>query len=125
MFSSKEIGKYGENLAINYLKNKGYKILERNYKKRWIGEIDIIALKNKVIVFFEVKTLIKSENSKNLPEDSINYFKRKKLIKTAKFYLLEKKYFSESEWQIDVVAIELDIKGNLLDLRHIEKAISG
>lgn len=120
MISSKEIGKIGENLAVEHLKHRNYKILERNYKKRWLGEIDIIAQKSGILIFVEVKALIKS---KNLPEDSINYFKKQKLIKTAKFYLMEKKISSNIKWQIDVIAIDLDEEGKLLDLRHIENAI--
>lgn len=120
MISSKEIGKIGENLAVEHLKHRNYKILERNYKKRWLGEIDIIAQKSGILIFVEVKALIKS---KNLPEDSINYFKKQKLIKTAKFYLMEKKILSNIKWQIDVIAIDLDEEGKLLDLRHIENAI--
>lgn len=120
MISSKEIGKIGENLAVEHLKHRNYKILERNYKKRWLGEIDIIAQKSGILIFVEVKALIKS---KNLPEDSINYFKKQKLIKIAKFYLMEKKILSNIKWQIDVIAIDLDEEGKLLDLRHIENAI--
>lgn len=120
MISSKEIGKIGENLAVEHLKHRNYKILERNYKKRWLGEIDIIAQKSGILIFVEVKALIKS---KNLPEDSINYFKKQKLIKTAKFYLMEKKISSNIKWQIDIIAIDLDEEGKLLDLRHIENAI--
>lgn len=123
MFSSKDIGKIGEDLAENYLKNRGYKILERNYKKHLGGEIDIIAQKNKTLIFVEVKTLLQSENAKFLPEDNINYFKKKKLIKTAKLYLFQNRISPETEWQIDVIAIELDDNGKMLDLRHIEKAV--
>ena len=45
----------GEDIAVNYLKKKGYKIIERNFRKGY-GEIDIIALKKNVLVFVEVKT---------------------------------------------------------------------
>jgi len=62
MSDNKKIGKLGEDIGVKYLKNKGYKILDRNFEKRVVsmkfGEIDIIAKKDKTIIFCEVKTLI-------------------------------------------------------------------
>ena len=55
MFRNKEIGKLGEEIATQYLRNKGYKILDRNFMCRQ-GEIDIVAHTKKELVFVEVKT---------------------------------------------------------------------
>ncbi|MFA5995966.1 MAG: YraN family protein [Patescibacteria group bacterium] len=55
MYQQHQTGHDGEHLATNYLKEKGYNILDTNFFVRW-GEIDIIAQKNNTIYFFEVKT---------------------------------------------------------------------
>ncbi|HOK35236.1 MAG TPA: YraN family protein [Candidatus Pacearchaeota archaeon] len=115
----KSLGQIGEEIASQYLQKKGYKILERNYKKPW-GEIDIIAKKDKDIIFVEVKTL--SSTSSFLPEEEITSRKKKILIRTAKLYLAEKKYSSKQRWQIDVIGIEMINEGKCR-LRHTKNAI--
>jgi len=88
---SRKIGNFGENIACYYLKNKGYKILDKNYSRKLIqgpqkGEIDMIAQKDDNIHFIEVKTL--TENYREpfsviSPEDKVNFQKQKQLIKIA------------------------------------------
>lgn len=115
---TKSLGQLGEDIAFSYLEKQGYKILERNYKRHW-GEIDIIAGKSKDIIFAEVKT---SAGNDFLPEENISFSKRKKIIRTAKMYLWEKKYPSEQTWQIDVIGIEV-LGDNKFRLRHTKKAV--
>ena len=55
MHYNKTIGKYGETIAADYLINNGYKILDRNFQTRY-GEVDIIGVKDDLIIFFEVKS---------------------------------------------------------------------
>jgi len=121
----KEIGNIGEKIAVKYLKNCGYKILEKNFRKRY-GEIDIVALKkngffskNKELIFVEVKT--KTKNKGYNPEENINFRKRKNLIKTAKYYILKNKY--NINWRIDTIIIELDPITRKANLRHIKNAV--
>jgi putative endonuclease len=112
----KPLGQIGEDIAVEYLKKQGYKILERNYKKPW-GEIDIIAKKKKKIIFFEVKTL---KDCVFLPEESITQSKKIALKRTAEIYVKEKKNYLD--WQIDVIGIEFTAE-NRCCLRHTENAI--
>ena len=121
----KEIGNIGEKIAVKYLKNCGYKILEKNFRKRY-GEIDVVALKkngffskNKELIFIEVKT--KTKNKGYNPEENINFRKRKNLIKTAKYYILKNKY--NINWRIDTIIIELDPITRKANLRHIKNAV--
>ena len=121
----KEIGNIGEKIAVKYLKNCGYKILEKNFRKRY-GEIDIVTLKkngffskNKELIFIEVKT--KTKNKGYNPEENINFRKRKNLIKTAKYYILKNKY--NINWRIDTIIIELDPITRKANLRHIKNAV--
>lgn len=115
------IGKYGEDLAEKFLKDKGYMVLERNYKKPW-GEIDIVCCHGKKIIFVEVKTQNKNNKFFIRPEENITIFKRRQIIKASMAYLSRKKWL-DRDWQIDVVAVELDRDG-YFDIRHIENAIT-
>ncbi len=127
----KQLGNFGENIACYYLKNKGYKILDKNYSRKWIqgpqkGEIDIVAKKDDVIYFIEVKTLTESDREQPSvisPEEKVNFQKQKQLIKITQDWLSEKKIPLESKWQIDVVAIKIDLGLKKAKIRHIQNAI--
>ncbi len=97
------IGKYGEDLACEYLQKENYQIIERNFRIRG-GEIDIIARDGKTLVYVEVKT--RSSHKFGLPEESVNYHKIKFLERAAKFYRLQRKNLPDLE-RIDVVSIDL------------------
>ena len=122
---SKELGILGEKIAENYLKKKGYKILDKNYSFRIFGpqkgEIDIIAEKDKTICFVEVKTL--SSDKIINPEQKVDYLKQRKIIKTAQSWLMKNKIPFDSPWQIDVVAIKIDLKNKKARIRHLKNAV--
>ncbi len=80
----KLLGNKGEDLAVKFLKGKGYKIVSRNFKSP-LGEIDIIAEDRGTLVFVEVKT--RTDTSFGLPFEAVNYRKREKLKKIALYYL--------------------------------------
>jgi putative endonuclease len=122
----RKVGKIGEEIGVKFLKEKGYQILDRNYKFRipgdlQRGEIDIVAKKKDTICFVEVKTL-KDPKIEIFPEDKINFSKRKKLIATAENWLIKNKIPLDSKWQIDVISIE--IKNGKAEISHFENAIS-
>ena len=122
----KETGKLGEEIAENYLKGKGYKILNRNYqfkipKNPKIGEIDIVARKGDTISFIEVKTL-RSFNTFISPEEKVDFKKGRNLIKTAEYWLTKNKIPLNSKWQIDVISVR--IKKGKAKISHFENAIS-
>lgn len=83
-----EIGKIGEEKAVEFLRKNRYKIIERNYRTK-IGEIDIIARKNREIVFIEVK--LRTSNKFGLPQESVNKKKIEKIEKISQIYLNSKK----------------------------------
>lgn len=122
----KRIGKIGEELAEKYLKNQGYKILERNYVFRFPGdlqrgEIDIVAKKKDIICFVEVKTL-KDPKYENFPEDKVNWAKKKKIIRAAENWLVKNKIPLDSKWQIDIISVL--IKNGKTKISHFENAVS-
>jgi len=121
----RQTGDLGEGIAADYLENNGYKIVERNYRKNW-GEIDLIAQKENCLIFVEVKTRKKTAGrflAGHSPEENVNWRKQQKIIRTAETYLLEKNYPDKTAWQIDVIAVELDISKRRADLKHIKNAV--
>ena len=75
-FKSKNIGDMGEKKAVKFLKKKGYRILETNFKTKF-GEIDIIAKKEGCICFVEVKT--RSSDNFGEPREAVNFYKQQKI----------------------------------------------
>ncbi len=120
MLTRKQLGRFGEDIAAKYLKKQGYKILARNWRKKW-GEIDIVAQKQGCIIFCEVKTLRQAQGKPFVPEDEIDYKKTRQLIKMAQIYLSSNKIPLESPWQIDILAIE--VSAGEKKIRHLKNAI--
>ena len=122
MIDKKEIGRLGEDIAVNYLKSKGYKILARNFEKRIgsmkFGEIDIIVRKDKVIVFCEVKAL--SSEKGFSPEQKVGFRKQETIAKTAQIWLDEQGKEQDMPWQIDVLAIVLNFKTRRAEIKHFK-----
>jgi putative endonuclease len=116
----KEIGNAGEKLAKDFLKKKGYKIRETNFRCRE-GEIDIVAEKKGCLVFVEVRT--KTGSVFGSSEESVTFSKKEKVIASALTYLSQHKDLPDS-WRIDFVAVELDPKGKATRIEIIENAIS-
>ena len=109
-------GNLGENAACKHLKKNGYKILERNYRKRY-GEIDIIAQKDDVYIFVEVKT--RAETDYGMASEAVTKSKQQKLVRTAQFYIMEHKL--DAAFSFDV--IDVYHKGRkVLNVNHIENA---
>ena len=115
--SNIKIGTIGEDLACEYLKNNGYKIIKRNFRRPY-GEIDIITTKGSGLVFFEIKTLkMRQNNTANndndaadgglVPEDNLTSAKLIKLKKICEMFAVKHpELFSEDDgWQIDLLAI--------------------
>jgi putative endonuclease len=121
MRDKKDLGDLGEKIAEKFLKDKGYKILDKNFRYSNFGELDIVGQKGGDIIFFEVKTRKMTGPSEFLPEDNITREKQRKLIKLAEIYLSKYELMKKS-WQIDVLAIEVYRNGSF-DIRHTENAI--
>ena len=125
--NTRQTGKLGEDIACDYLRKNGYKILARNFEiqvSRFLkSEIDIIAKKNGIFCFIEVKAL--KGNSEFLPEVKVNFAKKQKLIKTAEIWLNKNKISLDVKWQIDIISIKL--RKNELGthkINHFKNAVS-
>ena len=119
----RKFGDIGEKIAEEYLINKKYKILGRNYWKPW-GEIDLVTKKDNKLVFVEVKTRDAKNIENYLAEYSVNKNKIKRLQKTCETYMWENSISSGQEWQIDIIAVAIDKDSNKSTItNHIENAI--
>lgn len=115
----RDVGILGEKLARDFLKKRGYRIWETNYRCPE-GEIDIIARHKDFLVFIEVRT--KKSLQFGTPEESITPAKMEKLRTVAAYYQQAHNNLPLS-WRIDVVAVEIDQKGKPLRLELIENAV--
>ncbi len=97
------LGKEGEDRAVAFLKKKGYRILEKNYRTVF-GEIDIIAKDGDVIVFIEVKT--RADDAFGYPFEAVTWRKREKIRKVSLSFL--KKLKKEPPARFDVLSIRLE-----------------
>jgi putative endonuclease len=113
------VGRWGEDVAVEFLSVKGYSVLARNVRSAH-GEIDIVASKDGLLVFVEVKT--RSSHSFAYPEESVTRRKQTYMLSAAEDYLKEHPESSDS-WQFDVIAVEGTPDGNPL-IEHFENVIS-
>jgi len=105
-------GKLGEVLALGYLKKKGYRIVETNYRCG-LGELDIIAVEGKTIVFIEVKS--RKTAKFGPPQAAVGLQKQRKISMLAKNYLKEKR-LSDVKARFDVVAVTFDSEKPKIEL---------
>lgn len=119
-------GALGEKIAAQYLNNKGFRILEYNYRKPW-GEIDIIAEKAGIVRFVEVKAVSResytdiSREMDYRPEEMVTESKLRKVARTAALYMETHK--DDREYQIDVVGVVLSEESRTARCRLFEQVI--
>ena len=106
------LGARGEALACTLLKEKGYKILERNFKTP-IGEIDIVAREGQTLVFVEVKT--RESTAFGSAKWAVDQKKQQKLSRVALYYL-NLKAWKDRPARFDVVAVDLERQGERIEL---------
>jgi putative endonuclease len=112
MAEHNEIGKIGENIATSFLMKQGFIVIERNYRILQ-GEIDIIAKKDNVLRFVEVKSIkvrdcSKIEDLVIKPEDNLTFAKWSKLLIATQVYLKHKNVPHETKYQVDLACVYID-----------------
>jgi putative endonuclease len=115
-----QLGRAGEQMARRTLEERGLQIIEGNYRCA-LGEMDLIAKCENTWVFVEVKT--RRGNRFGTAADAVDARKQKKIMQVAETYLQEHG-LSDADWRIDVVAIDMDSRGQLLGIEVIENAVS-
>lgn len=113
-------GNIGEKVAADFLRRKGYRILETNFRCR-TGEIDIVAEKGGFLVFIEVRS--KTNLEFGAPEESLTAAKKERLVNTALAYITRRGSTPEA-WRIDFVGVEMNQHGEVTRLELIENAVT-
>lgn len=118
-------GNVGENVACKFLVNKSFEIIARNYMKKW-GEIDIIALKDKVVHFFEVKSVtfdpvraLKSHKA----EENVHEFKVRQIRRMVETFLAETDRGFDAEFHFHVLCVYLNMDNRMARVKWIENVI--
>jgi putative endonuclease len=133
-----KIGKIGEDATCKFLKDKGYKIIDRNYLKKW-GEIDVVAKKGDILHFVEIKTVSRDLEVINgqvelagvthgtfdhfRPEDNMHSWKLERLGRVFQSYLLDKNVPDEAEWVFDMVTVYIDVQKGLHKIEILEDLV--
>jgi putative endonuclease len=110
-----KLGKEGEEYALDYVKHRGYKVLHTNwrYGKK---ELDIVALKNEILIIFEVKT--RASDYWEDPKDAVKMRKQRNMVEAADAYVHE--YSLDNEVQFDVISLIHNGRG--FEIEHIPDA---
>ena len=116
---TKNLGVDGENFAADYLKSKGYEILEKNFRFGRNAEIDIIAQREDEIIFVEVKT--RSNFNLGRPAEAVTIHKQQKIILAAQNFLQLNNFFDRN-CRFDVIEIFASNKNFSWTINHIENA---
>jgi putative endonuclease len=124
---SQQMGELGEHIAVRFLVEKGFSILERNFTRKW-GEIDIIAQKLGVLRFIEVKS-VSCENFETCdrahtmrPEDHMSAQKQERLSRTIEIYM-DNKGGEVGDWQFDLLCVYIDRLHNKAKVCVLENLI--
>lgn len=128
-----KIGRVGEDIAAKYLKNKGFKVIEQNYRKKY-GEIDIIAQKDEIFHFIEVKSVscenlddftinVSRVTDSHRPEDNVHPQKLKRLSRTLQAYLFEKFRKGHPDWVFDVIIVRLNMETKRARIKFLENLV--
>ena len=116
------IGRWGEDYTAEYLRQNGYRILHRNWHCRY-GELDIIALRDGILAFVEVKT--RAEHSMVSPEEAVSASKQKKLLLAAECYLLQSELEDQPRFDVAAVTVVTYPEISLVHFDYYECAFEG
>jgi len=115
---NKKTGNAGENAAERHLINTGYEILDRNFRYSVIGELDIVAKKDGVLIFVEVKT--DRTGAYGEPEMWVSVKKQRQIARVAEYYLMVKKCYG-IDCRFDVIGVKIR-NSEIENIVHIENA---
>ena len=122
------IGQLGEDIALGYLKNRGFDVIERNYRKKW-GEIDIICKKDSVLHFVEVKAgevlyrFPKDGEEVYRPEDHMHVHKKKRLKRIIETYVLDKGMHTTKNYTLDLIVVLINTETKKVKVKLIEDVL--
>ncbi len=115
---NKDIGSYGEDLALIYLKENNYSLISKNFRTS-NGEIDLICKFKDIIVFIEVKSRYSFHFG--IPCEAVTYYKQKQIINISKYFLFKYKLLNYN-CRFDVIEVYFNKNNNLYNIEHIKDA---
>jgi putative endonuclease len=124
--SRKDIGALGERVAAEYLRRRGFALVDKNVARK-TGELDVIMRKADTLYFVEVKTIrcIEFPDPKTLdaydPADNLHVYKIRKVARTAEWYVMQ--YGWEGDWQVDGVLVWLRESDGLARVRYLPQIV--
>jgi putative endonuclease len=118
MVNTKEKGNLGEDISCKFLIKNDFKIIDRNYYKKW-GELDIVAEKEGRLHFFEVKSTTGFSN----PEENVNVFKVRQLRKIIQTYMVDKGYGLDGKFSFHVLSVFMNEKTRRAKVKWIDNVI--
>ncbi len=113
-----DLGKWGEQVAMQFLVNQGIQITAKNFRSRY-GEIDLIGTDGRSLMFFEVKT--RQSQQFGAPDEAVSGDKLKRIQNTAMMYI-SKFYMQEPLWRIDIISIMRNPKTESHTVQWIKNA---
>lgn len=123
----KDIGNLGEDVACEYFRRKGFRVVARNVARK-TGEIDVIVKKGDTLHFVEVKSMVRTEFPKEEsvsdeydPSSNLHPYKIKKVARTAEWYVAETDW--EGEWQIDGLLVWLRERDGMAQVRYLPQIL--
>jgi len=116
---NKIIGRFGEQLACDYLRRQGYNIIKRNYQASY-KEIDIVAQKRNILVFVEVKTRTTTTYGDGI--EAVDYFKQRSLKKGIGYFLGHES-IEHKDVRADLITIYIDRKSKRAKIKHYENIL--
>lgn len=123
--NTRKIGNLGEDLACDHLIRSGYKIIDRNYQRKW-GEIDIIATKDGITHFFEVKSVrvdFSRVTNAHTPEENVHRHKLKHIGRMIETYLSDRDGGVIGEFQFHVLTVRMNQVTRTAQVRWIKNII--
>jgi putative endonuclease len=121
--STRTTGQKGEDIACKYLVKQGFTITDRNYSKKW-GELDVVATKDSLIHFFEVKSVVSmGQTDGHRPEENVHSLKQRHIRRIIETYLGEKRGMLDVAFQFHVLCVYLNIKTSRARLKWIKNVI--
>ncbi len=118
-------GDKGEDVACIFLRKHGFQVVTRNYLRKW-GELDIVAAKEGIVHFFEVKSIVSplgSISKGHRPEDNVHALKLRRLRRTVEAYLTDKGGGLDAEFQFHVLCVYMDISARRARVKWLRNLI--
>ncbi len=118
-------GNIGENVACDFIKGQGFLVVDRNYQKSW-GELDIVAIKDEVIHFFEVKSVTGGcfgPHDAHSPEDNVHGLKVCRIRRMVQTYLEDKKRGLDADFRFHILCVFMNMKTRKAKVKWIKDLV--